>query len=948
MKKKQAIISNVNIRLNKIIFFLSFVILTLAFSCIPVMAEETEEESVITVTPGRGGDLPEDLPIKIYQNSDGISTCSELPESVNLSTSKYFPEIGNQQGNSCTAWATTYYQFTYQVAKLNNWDAKKDNSKVFSPKYIWNYLNGGSNKGTNREESYKILQSQGALRLTEFPPDDEELSFDWYRGSNETEIKALRNALKTRISKYYYYNFASIDDNNPTPITCNKDTDLNHMKTLLNNGYVLSVSTDCKNWNFEKCVNKEQCIISGERTDGAHALTIVGYNDAIECDWNKNGITEDYEKGAFLVANSWGTDAEKHNNGYVWLMYDALNEKSASGDKRLNTANRHRFIRANRYWYIEVENYTPQRMVEVTLEQQCRNDIEVTLANSNSLMEQKLEHKTFLEGLGGELGFDGEKNSKQTCTFVFDYDTLYKEDGKVYWVNIIDKKPKNGINTKIKKIRWIDGNGKVLKMVEPESEVDGDTRTYYYGIPVKNITLNKTNSALYKGESELLTATVSPSNATEKNITWKSSNTSVVKVDGNGKVTCVGTGTAIVTATAKDGSGVSASCMYQITDDYSNTTNRAFVVDLHTKTQGIINRSGDVDCFQFAPESTGDYLIYTTGSINTMGDLYDEWGNCLIQSNNKSLLGGNFVLQYRLEAGKIYYIQVKGNGTNTGAYTLNISKDFYSASIPYFNQDARRVQMQAEAATVLKTLKLTIGDKTYTLNRPANGDLDTTINGARFQVTFEENNNGLSTIWKIEARIPATTSEGVKVSVDFSNGNIENLKSHDLGRLVAYDSAIKTGVDTRAQDSLRKLLTAMQQSGNTLAVYNGNNTLVNVTSTTKAATGMKIIERDRNNCIIKIYYLVVFGDIIGGTVNIGDGLVNSNDSLEVLKNDVKIDQLGALAQLAADVDHDGRVTSADALLINKYDVRLEEINQNYTITTVPDDCYYDTPVTFNK
>ena len=62
-----------------------------------------------------------------------------------------------------------------------------------------------------------------------------------------------------------------------------------------------------------------------------------------------------------------------------------------------------------------------------------------------------------------------------------------------------------------------------------------------------------------KGQTASLTATVTPDNAANKNITWSSSNSSVVTVV-DGTVTAVANGTADITATAADGSGVSAKC----------------------------------------------------------------------------------------------------------------------------------------------------------------------------------------------------------------------------------------------------------------------------------------------------------------------------------------------------------------------------------------------------
>lgn len=73
-------------------------------------------------------------------------------------------------------------------------------------------------------------------------------------------------------------------------------------------------------------------------------------------------------------------------------------------------------------------------------------------------------------------------------------------------------------------------------------------------ISVTGITLNKSSLSLSKGGSETLSATVSPDNATNKNVIWSSSDNNIASVDSNGKVTAKLAGTVNVTATTKDGS----------------------------------------------------------------------------------------------------------------------------------------------------------------------------------------------------------------------------------------------------------------------------------------------------------------------------------------------------------------------------------------------------------
>ena len=85
-------------------------------------------------------------------------------------------------------------------------------------------------------------------------------------------------------------------------------------------------------------------------------------------------------------------------------------------------------------------------------------------------------------------------------------------------------------------------------------------------VPVTRVTLNPSSLSLFTGGSETLTATVEPGNATNKTVTWSSSDNTVATVDNNGNVTAVKAGTAAITATAEDDSNISATCMVTVID----------------------------------------------------------------------------------------------------------------------------------------------------------------------------------------------------------------------------------------------------------------------------------------------------------------------------------------------------------------------------------------------
>lgn len=83
-------------------------------------------------------------------------------------------------------------------------------------------------------------------------------------------------------------------------------------------------------------------------------------------------------------------------------------------------------------------------------------------------------------------------------------------------------------------------------------------------VAVTGVTLNKTSLTLEAGQDETLTATVAPSNADNKDVSWSSSNPSVASVDQTGKVSAISAGTATITVTTADGNKT-ATCNITVT-----------------------------------------------------------------------------------------------------------------------------------------------------------------------------------------------------------------------------------------------------------------------------------------------------------------------------------------------------------------------------------------------
>ncbi len=133
-------------------------------------------------------------------------------------------------------------------------------------------------------------------------------------------------------------------------------------------------------------------------------------------------------------------------------------------------------------------------------------------------------------------------------------------------------------------IATVDANGKVTGKKVGKAKITvtttdgGKTAICEVTITQKQIKVSSVKLDVHavtkvKGKELQLNATIAPANATNNEITWKSSDTNIATVDANGKVTCKAKGTATITATAQDGSGKSDKCELTVLDGGKLVTN---------------------------------------------------------------------------------------------------------------------------------------------------------------------------------------------------------------------------------------------------------------------------------------------------------------------------------------------------------------------------------------
>ena len=146
--------------------------------------------------------------------------------------------------------------------------------------------------------------------------------------------------------------------------------------------------------------------------------------------------------------------------------------------------------------------------------------------------------------------------------------TIYDENEGIWLENII--------TTDLENIEYVEENdehyeyftsGNKVYKLDGESFVETTLNAVSKAqVNVTGITLNNSNIDLIPNETASLSVTVTPEEASDKSVTWTSSDDNVATVDENGNVTAKGLGTATITATSKMENSVSATCNVTVTN----------------------------------------------------------------------------------------------------------------------------------------------------------------------------------------------------------------------------------------------------------------------------------------------------------------------------------------------------------------------------------------------
>ena len=165
-------------------------------------------------------------------------------------------------------------------------------------------------------------------------------------------------------------------------------------------------------------------------------------------------------------------------------------------------------------------------------------------------------------------------------------------------------------------------------------------------VPVQGVSLNSTSLNIYQYDEVVLIASVFPSDASNKAVTWSSDNPSIVSVDSNGKIIGKSGGSATITVETKDGN-YTAQCYVTVTADAHKAVDLGLSVKWATTNYGTTSSTATGGYYMWGdPTGTATAVTYTAPNVNSIsGTGYD-----IVRKN----WGGSWRIPSRTELGELY------------------------------------------------------------------------------------------------------------------------------------------------------------------------------------------------------------------------------------------------------------------------------------------------------
>lgn len=325
---------------------------------------------------------------------------TELPAAVDNSQTAFFPPVIDQQGGSCAQASAIGYVFTYEMNRLLRRSAAGADNR-FSYLFAWNFLNGGTDEGGFAEEGFFLAQRFGMMTEADFGT-ALATQFKWASGF-EKYLNAQRYLVE------HIYTFPATDEAGLAAIR----RYLADGGTGAPEGGILSFSTYSGNWLVAPydgpSLTGYRRLLTRLASEGAHALTIVGYDDTVAY----TDAAGQRREGAFIVVNTWGS--AMHDRGRFYLPYHFFTDRSAlSFPTQLSED----------MTGVSVRTAEPRLLLRVGLDYSSRDDLSLRYgaADGRDATRPATWHDLpIVHNQGGDWPLPGAWNNTGTLTLAIDY-----------------------------------------------------------------------------------------------------------------------------------------------------------------------------------------------------------------------------------------------------------------------------------------------------------------------------------------------------------------------------------------------------------------------------------------------------------------------------------------------------------------------------------------------
>lgn len=427
------------------------------------------------------------------------------------------------------------------------------------------------------------------------------------------------------------------------------------------------------------------------------------------------------------------------------------------------------------------------------------------------------------------------------------------------------------VNTQWDKVRLDNGiEGYVFRDYTKEVPKD---------VKVTGISLDKNNLELKIGDTYTLTSTITPNNATNKEVEWSSNNSDVATVE-NGKIVAKNKGEAKITVKSKD-TGVSATCNVKVVKKVTEISISESAVNLNV---------GD--------ESTLNYTIGPDDATNKEV----EW----ISSNSDVVSVDN---------GKVI-----AKKTGTANITVKSKDTGISASCKItVTARVESIELQKNSYTVIKGKKLTINPvikPEYATNK-------------EYTISSDDEN-----IVKIENNVIVGVNEG-KTNVTFTTKdqnksvkaeiNVINISDSDF---ITFDETLKVNEDngyvskiepnTKTSSIFDKI--EYNKDKFDVVIKNINGKVISDDDLIGTGTTISLVSKDSREKI-QTFTVIIYGDVNG------DGKIYATDYVKIKNHIMDVEKIKGACLEAADVNHDGKIYATDYVKIKNYIMGTGDISQ---------------------